>query len=160
MHLKVLVLSVFLVCSISSTSSRFELISNSNSKDDYKEFVGGIDSKIQRSGYPHNHPLAFHNRPYNDNGGFTGLTYPQTPLISANVHLLEPFLLVTFLLFVLSLLEKARFVSMASRRDVFKATTMKLAHDMMPSYYYRGDHQKMSETHNDTDAYIKKNEFY
>ncbi|CAO1300139.1 unnamed protein product [Diamesa tonsa] len=38
----------------------------------------------------------------------------QPSLLSANINLLEPFLLVTFLMFVVSLLEKARLPSLLS----------------------------------------------
>lgn len=46
----------------------------------------------------------------------------QPSLLSANINLLEPFLLVTFLMFVVSLLEKVRFPSLlsAARTDFFE----------------------------------------
>lgn len=104
----------FAVCAprkYDNVENKWELIGNS--KEGYKKLVD--DDKDHRSVY---FPSYF-NRPLNQ-GGFNspGTPYIQSSLISSNIHLLEPFLLVTFLVFVLSLLDKARLLpALTKRRD-------------------------------------------
>lgn len=96
-----------------------------SSKDVTVKKASESDDKNVRSGYSQSYPLVLHSRPSSDyygygSNGFGGQlpsVNPQSSLISANVHLLEPFLLVTFLLFVLSLIDKARLSSLLPRRD-------------------------------------------
>jgi len=93
-----------------------------NSKDEYKP--DDDEDKSQRSGYLPGYPLTLHSRPYGGYGSYGGgPSYtPQTSLISANIHLLEPFMLITFLLFVLTLVDRARAPSLLSRNDVIQDT--------------------------------------
>lgn len=133
----------------------------SNSKDDHKKFSDSDDKNL-RSGYSHSYPLTLHNRPSSDYTGYvpgyTGVTYshPQTSLISANVHLLEPFMLVTFLLFVLSLIDKARYPPLISRKDVLKDATTKITAEVLPTndhYYHHSlsNHWKSFGDRNETE---------
>lgn len=107
----------------SSGGSSYVLIGNS--RNEVKKAVDSEDKNV-RSGYSQSYPMMLHSRPssdfysYGGNNGFSGFLpaiNPQSSLISANIHLLEPFLLVTFLLFVLSLIDKARLSSLLPRRD-------------------------------------------
>lgn len=77
-------------------------------------------------GYSSSYPILVHqHKPSSEHyntgygGSYGGGGGSQPSLISANVHLLEPFMLVTFLLFVLSLIDKARIPSILAARDDF-----------------------------------------
>lgn len=136
MHLKVLILCCFLVCAIYSVPRRidenerngFVMIGNSNNAN-YKKTKEAEEKTYGHLFPPYaQHPLVLYAKPENNFGyqGFGGHPAPSqvgsNPLISANV-LLEPFLLVTFLLFILSLLDKARVHSIQRRHDqVWKAS--------------------------------------
>lgn len=142
MQLKVLIFCGFLVFVISSTSHRYEdgagsnYVMIGNSKDAYKSEA---EDKTYRTGFLPSYPLVLHNRPSSDNyhGGLLGFNGGVAPninqqsssLISANIHLLEPFLLVTFLLFVLSLVDKARFPPLA-RNDYIQEAALKNTPDI------------------------------
>lgn len=128
MHLKVLILCGFLIFATSS-SQRFDDEENSNfvmignSKDPYKAGQDAEDKTFRHGFYP-GYPVVVHKPPGNEyhGGGFgyQGPAIPANPqpssLISANINLLEPFMLVTFLLFVLSLIDKSR-LPVLSRND-------------------------------------------
>lgn len=97
-----------------------------NSKDEYKS--DDDEYKSQRSGYLPGYPITLHSRPYQAYGSYGSYggspSYtPPTSLISANIHLLEPFMLITFLLFVLTLVDRARSPSLLSRKDVIHDLT-------------------------------------
>lgn len=131
-----LTIAVLFVVTITVTNSSprvysEKIINNSNGNDENgidENFVliGGsstenlkpkiVDDKAFRSGHYYSLvPIAVaHTKPnsdyYSPNLGYHPSHHP-TPgngLINANVHLLEPFMLVTFLLFVLCLVDKAR----------------------------------------------------
>lgn len=154
MHLKVILVCGFLICIISSAPRRFNdegpsYVMIGNSKDNFKQDED--DEKNQR-GYA---PMMLHNRPasvYQQYGpSYTphtsiGPSYtPQTSLVSANVHLLEPFMLVTFLLFVLSLVDRARSPSLISRNDVVqevrfndsKLVSFDMDHYNYPNHFFK-----------------------
>lgn len=132
MHLKVLILCCLLFCVIYSAPRKFEDVASpgyvmiGSSDSGYKN-----EEKNDRSAQHYTYPLSLHARPSSEYqggyypGGFQGAPYnPQpTSLISANVHLLEPFMLVTFLLFVLSLIDKARLPGFLRRNDQIKDGT-------------------------------------
>lgn len=129
MHLKLVIVCGLLFSVINSAPRKNDGDSNfvmiGNSKDGYK--LKDDDDKSHRSGYPQSYPIVLHNRPtspYQASAfGSYGPTYnPHSSLISANIHLLEPFMLVTFLLFVLTLVDRARVQSLISRRDVVQET--------------------------------------
>lgn len=134
MHLKTLILCGFLVFAISSAPDRYDegYVMIGNSKDVFKSEA---EDKTYRNGFLPSYPLVLHNnRPPSDyqNGfvGFNGASNSQPPsLISANIHLLEPFMLVTFLLFVLSLVDKARFPPLA-RNDYIQDIPVKSTPDI------------------------------
>lgn len=96
--------------------SNFVMIGTSN--DEFKKKLSQPEDNL-RSGYSHNYHS--HNRPSSDYhaGNFNGFPIiPQSPsLVSANIQLLEPFMLVTFVLFVLSLLDRARIIPTAFKRN-------------------------------------------
>lgn len=79
-----------------------------NSKESYKKLADGDEN--HRSSYSQKYP----SKPSSDYYQYSYDPYynpsplPPQPPVSANVNLLEPFMLVTFLLFALSLMEKAR----------------------------------------------------
>lgn len=161
MHLKVVILVGLLLCAVSSAPRRHDeggsrnyvMIGNSNEGlkvDDEK--------KNHRSGYPF--PIMLHNRPsssYQFQGGFNGYngqnggssSIPQSSLISAHVHLLEPFMLFTFLLFVLTLIDKAQIRPMISRNDVVQENSMNYTNtDPSGGDLYQYQFLKMLEKHN------------
>lgn len=96
--------------SSSPATSSFVMIGNS--KESYKKLADS-EVKNHRSSYSQHYPSMMHEKPSSDyyHHGFPTPSFnsPPAALISANVNLLEPFMLVTFLLFVLSLVDKARF---------------------------------------------------
>jgi hypothetical protein len=95
--------------SLNPTTSSYVMIGNS--KESYKKLANS-EEKFLRSSYSQSYPSSTHHKPSSDyyQPSFGGPSYnPQSPsLISANVNLLEPFMLVTFLMFVLSRMDKAR----------------------------------------------------
>lgn len=128
MHLKVVIFSGILLFVVSSAPRKYEDSGSSsyvmigNSNESYKKLEN--DDKKIRSGYSHNmmmnhRPSSDYHTGYNTGGyGSSGSPYhSQSSLISANVQLLEPFMLVTFLLFVLSLIEKSKIPHQLSRND-------------------------------------------
>ena len=164
MQLKVLLVCGFLICIISSAPRRFNdegsnYIMIGNSKDNYNQEE---DEKNQR-GYAQSYPIMLHNRPTSAYQGYEpsythtslGPSYtPNTSLVSANIHLLEPFMLVTFLLFVLSLVDRARIPSLISRNDI--AQEVRFNESKLVSFdvdHYRYPHHlfKMLGKHNQTD---------
>jgi hypothetical protein len=89
--------------------------------------------------YPSNHYDHHHNHHGSPNN--------ENSLISANVNLLEPFLLISFLLFVLSLLEKARIIHPIARLD-------------RDYYYFQRQQQQPLEFERfiDYNNYVKRNQ--
>lgn len=141
MHLKVLIFCGFLVAVVVSAPPEYDARSPNyvlvGSSEGFKEIEDN-----RRSRY--SNPLLLHQRPSSEyQHGFYGYNppyhhQPTSPnsLISANVHLLEPFMLVTFLLFVLSLIDKARIPAGVLARDDY-------VQDLMVNYTNHDDqHQR------------------
>lgn len=126
MQLKVLIVFFFGVVSSAPRKiedGNFVMIGHSQPQNQLKKLSEGEDKNV-RSSYPMmmssgSRPSSeYHYGPsYNGYGGYGGPITPSPSLISANVHLLEPFLLVTFLMFVLSLIDKARVPPQFARND-------------------------------------------
>ena len=95
-------------------SSNFVMIGNSKGNQKPIEKTDDVKTHHRSSYAP-----AHHHRPSSEYYHPGYYTPPQTPsghqpsLISANVNLLEPFMLMTLLMFVVSLVEKVRFPSNA-----------------------------------------------
>lgn len=100
-----------------SSNGNFVMIGTSNDEYNNKKLVD-----VEVNPRSHMYASQLHNRPSSDYSG--GYGYPVNPpnqptsLIPANIHLLEPFMLVTFLLFVLSLIERARGIPGTFKRSV------------------------------------------
>lgn len=122
MHLKVVILCSFLFCAIYSAPRKFEdtgsgYVMIGQSRDVKATFK---DDKVHRSAqHITAYPLYLHHpKPLSDyQASFPEYVKPSTSLISANINLLEPFMLVTFLMFVLSLLEKLKLPIVYRRHD-------------------------------------------
>lgn len=118
MHLKLLLFGCVAICLVRGSPRREKFLEEAASSN-YVLIGNSQDSHDKNHrGFTPSYPLVLHTRPssdYHSAYGQNGFNYnvpviqnPPTSLISANVHLLEPFLLVTFLMFVLSLLDKAK----------------------------------------------------
>jgi hypothetical protein len=83
-------------------NSNFVMIGNS--KGNYKKLVEDSDEKNVRSSYQHRPSSDYHHAYFQP----PPAAYPSPSLITANVNLLEPFMVMTFLMFVVSLVEKLR----------------------------------------------------
>lgn len=125
MHLKVVIWFGFVLCAVSSAprrndevgSSNYVMIGNSNDGDEKN-----IRSRYQNYYPTHHRPSIIYQGGYNGQGASSN--NPQTSLISAQVNLLEPFMLVTFLLFVLSLIDRAKILPLISRNDILQETSV------------------------------------
>lgn len=126
MHLKFWIF-VFLASAVAcGRSLNFPARDETTNQEDKKKFVlvgasstapkitfgNNEDDKALRSAYysmypmmiTHGHGNGHHHHPANS---------PNTSLLNLNLGLLEPFMLITFLLFVLCLIDKAKIISMA-----------------------------------------------
>lgn len=160
MHLKVLILCCFLFCVVKSLPRRIDeggngyvMIGNSNAG--YKTSQESEEKITRSSG--HAQPLVLYAKPssdYHSGYGHPGVfQQPQNSLISANIHLLEPFMLVTFLLFVLSLLDKAKVSHFLRRNDQIQELNSNFTTpDRFESDRYHRNHQflKTLPDHNET----------
>lgn len=145
MHLKVVIACGFLFCIINTAPRKYDENLNyvmvGSSKDDK---LNSDEDKRFRSGY---YPVIAHKLSYPTYGqSYT----PQTSIISANIHLLEPFMLITLLLYVLSLVDRARVSSLISRNNAVRQASKNLtsfeAFDFDNHYqdhYYPYHHFKM-----------------
>lgn len=166
MHLKVVILCSFLFCAIYSAPRKFEdtgsgyvMIGQSR---DVKPLTKS-DEKFHRSAHHITaYPLYLHHpKPSSDYQvnypGHHHYGNPSTSLISANINLLEPFMLATFLMFVLSLLEKVLKPALFRRQDQIQMNerlnlTDIEAHDWNEPErkYFDNPYMKMLEDQNST----------
>jgi hypothetical protein len=134
MHFKVVVKLSSVILLASALASEYE-----DPQDSRYVMVGTSQERVRekmaskkntRNSFEKTYP--FHHHQFGDFGhgfGFNGLmpqNHEPTSLVSANINLLEPFMLVTFLLFVLSLIDRVRIPSFLPRRDRLTATGQEL----------------------------------
>jgi hypothetical protein len=100
----------------SSPNSNFVMIGNS--KGNYKKLVEDNDEKVVRSSYQHRPSSDYHHAYFQPPPSFPP-AFPSPSLITANVNLLEPFMIMTFLMFVVSLVDKLR-LPLAPRSDFIR----------------------------------------
>lgn len=161
MHLKVVILCSFLFCAIYSAPKNFEntgsgYVMIGQSRDVKPAFKK--DEKVHRSAqHITAYPLYLHHpKPLSDYQiSYPEFVKPSPSLISANVNLLEPFMLVTFLMFVLSLLEKCKLPVLYRRQDQIQMNerfniTQALDYDDPERTYLDNPYMKMLEDKNTT----------
>lgn len=141
MHLKFVIFCGFMFLGISSAPRSYDETGNFLKIGSSNQGSQDLEEKNHRSSYSHI-PMMLHNRPSSDyqyHGYVPAVASQATSLISANVNLLEPFMLVTFLLFVLSLIDKAKLPFLSKRNDNHTSSE--------PSDYDRYHHQIFERNH-------------
>ena len=127
MHLKILILFCILACVINTATRRIEdgyvMIGSSNAEVQNSQLIP--EEKGHRYGGEGlgGHPLFLYAKPeysVGHYGSHPAAFRPPQGLVSSHIHLLEPFMLLTFLAFVLSLLEKVKFNGFHRRNDRIK----------------------------------------
>lgn len=124
MYLKFVIFCGFVFLGISSAPRSYDETGNFVKIGSSNQGSPDLEEKNHRSSYIHS-PMMLHNRPSSDyqyHGFVPAVASQSTSLLSANVNLLEPFMLVTFLLFVLSLIDRARLPFLSKRNDNYTSS--------------------------------------
>lgn len=141
MHLKFVIFCGFVFLGTSCTPRSYDETGHFLKIGSSNQGSSDLDVKNHRSSYSHS-PIMLHNRPSSDyqyHGYVPAVASQAASVLSANVNLLEPFMLVTFLLFVLSLIDKARLPFLSKRNDNYTSSE--------PSDYDRFHHQIFDRNH-------------
>lgn len=138
MHFKPLIIFIVIICAVSSGNSRkypsdkitastegdFILVSQPSKFDDEKlRYYPPSPMNKPSSDYSmyHSHHDSHHG---------------PSSLLNLNLNLLEPFMLVTFLLFVLNLLEKAKILHMARKEIEHSSSYHRYAYENPDNYFF------------------------